>query len=546
MLREHKRISIAENCTGCFACEVACKQEHNLPVGTRWIRVLPDIREINGRLRLNYHVSECEHTGGPPCQHACPAEVNPWHYIRLISEGRFEEALHAVRAITPFVGVLGRICTRPCEGNCERGKIDVPIAIRSLKRFIADYEMRAGRERVSPVIRSREDKVAIIGSGPAGLSCAYDLNRERYPVTVFEAAPQAGGLLRYGIPEFRLPKEVVDNEISYIEDLGVQIKTNSLVKSLADVFNQGYKAIFLAVGAQASQKMGIPGEEAEGVMYALDFLKQASSGAKVSLGEKVAVIGGANSAVDAARTARHLGANEVAIIYRRSQAEMTAITAEVRKAEQEGITINFLTTPVQVLVKDKKLSGIRCVRIELGQPDATGRRRPMPVRGSEFNMHIDNLLIAIGETVDKAMLPDGLEYTNQGTLRVSPLTLETNVAGVFAGGDAITGPDDVIGAVAAGKRAAVSIDRYLRGMDLRENRSVAKRAELPKEGFEERRIANKGEAIAEANRCLNCGVCGEAIENNFQPPCVNACPAHCIYFVDAFKITPKTGTYSVA
>jgi len=461
-IKEKARYVDINKCTSCTDCAKVCPvelpAEFELGMAQRkaiyrlFPQAVPSIFSIDKQ-------------GYPPCRVACPAGVNAQGYISLISQGKFKEAIEVVRRTMPFLGVCGRVCTHPCEVDCERGKVDEPVAIRSLKRFMADYELRVGREKATRIEKTKEDRVAIIGAGPAGLACAYDLVREGYPVTVFGAAPQAGGLLRYGIPEYRLPKEVVDNEISYIEELGVEIQTNTPVKNLEAVFNQGYKAIFLGTGAGISQKMGIPGENASGVIHALDFLRQINLGVKVELGERVAVIGGGNAAVDAARVAKRLGAKEVSIVYRRSRAEMPAVTTEVDEAEREGVEIHFLAVPVSVLSKDDKLTGLQCIRMELGEPDASGRRRPIPVKGSEFNMDIDNVIIAIGQTVDKAMLSKELEYTDRGTLSVDPITLQTNIEGVFAGGDVVdvvAGPADIIGAVAAGKEAAISIDRYLR------------------------------------------------------------------------------------
>ncbi|UCB43631.1 MAG: FAD-dependent oxidoreductase [Dehalococcoidales bacterium] len=547
ILKEYKRITVAENCHGCFACEVACKQEHSLPVGPRWIRVYPDMREVGGQWRLSYFVTECGRAAPAPCQLACPAGLNAWHYVSLASQGKFKEALEVIRKTTPFAGVLGRVCTRPCELDCERGKVDVPVAIRALKRFLADHEMQSGREKATPVKQTKDSQVAIIGSGPTGLSCAYDLIRQGYPVTVFETDERPGGQLRYGIPENRLPKQIVDDEIGYIEELGVEIKTNTPIKDLSGVLSQEYQAIFLAAGAHLSQKMEIPGEDTEGVTYALDFLKRLNSGQKVTLGEKVAVIGGGNTAVDAARVALHMGVKEVSIIYRRSRAEMPAMAAEVEEAEREGVKVDFLAVPTRILSKGNQLTGIECVRMELGEYDASGRRSPVPVRGSQFNVDIDNLLVAVSESVDKAMLPEGLKSTERGTVHVNPHTLQTNVVGVFAGGDVVTGPRDVVGAIAAGKEAAVSIDRYLSGMDLREDRSTTARVlrEVTK-GDSIRTVTaliDEKKAIAEAKRCLNCGVCAETLENGLQTACVNACPSHCIYYRDIWEITPKTGPY---
>jgi heterodisulfide reductase subunit A len=344
--------------------------------------------------------------------------------------------------------------------------------------------------------------------------------------------PMAGGLLRYGIPEYRLPKNVLDNEIDYVRELGVEIRTDSPVEDLNGLFSKGYQAVFLGTGAGVSQKMGIPGEGTPEVIHAIDFLKRVNSGNEVSLGQRVAVIGGGNAAVDAARAAKRLGTDEVTIIYRRSREEMPAVAGEVDEAENEGVKLHILAAPVKVLSQNDKLTGIECLRMELGEPDASGRRRPVPINGSEFTLNVDNVIVAIGQSVDKAGLPDEIAGTERGTVSADPVTLETNMAGVFAGGDVVSGPADVIGAIAAGKEAAESIDRYLNGVDLREGRpgQLNKVEEVSKEGvpakpraampmldlgqregsFAEVELGLDEEtAVAEARRCLNCAGCCE-------------------------------------
>jgi len=525
-----------DKCTGCNECANVCPvtvpNEFDLGLGDRKAIYRPFPQAVPNAFTIDKQ-------GLPPCRVACPAGVNAQGYVALISQGKFKEALEVLRRTMPFAGVCGRVCTHPCESECERGKVDQPVSIRALKRFMSDYEMSAGREKAAPIERTKEDKVAVIGSGPAGLACAYDLIREGYPVTVFEAAPKAGGMMRYGIPDYRLPEKVLDNEISYIQELGVEIKTNSPVKDLKDVFEQGYEVIFLATGAWVSQKMGIPNEDAEGVLHALDFLNKVNSGTKVKLGKRVAVIGGGNAAIDAARVAQRLGVEEIAIVYRRSRTEMPADADEVDEAEREGIKLHILSAPIKVLTKNNKVTGIQCIRMKLGEPDASGRRRPVPIKGSEFDMEVDNVIMAVGQGVDKAALPKEMEYTNWGTMQVDQVTLQTNVEGVFAGGDVVSGPSDVIASVAAGKEAAVSIDRHMRGVDLKEGRpeprqrvaevskkgvELKERPSMPtlepkkREGFAEVELGlDEKTAMAEAQRCLNCGVCSECME------CVKAC-----------------------
>jgi heterodisulfide reductase subunit A len=541
-IRKKPRYVDIIKCNSCGECAKVCPvevpDEFEMGLHMRKAAYLPLPQAVPAAFAI-------DKKGTAPCRIACPAGVNAQGYVALISQGKFKEALEVVRRTMPFAGVLGRVCTHPCELDCERGKFDESISIRALKRFVADYEMKAGREKVAPIKKTKKEKVAVVGSGPAGLACAYDLIREGYAVTVFEALAEAGGLLRYGIPEYRLPKEVVDNDISYIQELGVEIKTNSPVKEFGEVFNQGYSAIFISTGAQASQKMGIPGEDSKGVIHALDFLRMVNSGVEMKLGSRVAVIGGGNAAIDAARAALRLGAKEVTVVYRRSQAEMPAIRTEIEEAEREGIKFHFLAAPVKMLAKNGQLSAIECIKMELGEPDASGRRRPVPIKGSEFTMDIDNGIIAIGQTVDKTMLPKDLGYTGWGTLEVDPVTLQTNLDGVFAGGDVVSGPADVVVAVAAGKEAAISIDRYLRGISLTDERKITpKKVEnVSKEGVQPKARSampmlkttdrkgsfaeveqgfDEGTAIEEAKRCLNCGVCSECLE------CVKICDQEAI------------------
>jgi heterodisulfide reductase subunit A len=476
--------------------------------------------------------------------------LDVWKYVQLTAVGRFEEALEVIRETTPFAGVLGYVCTRPCEAACERGNIDMPVAIRSIKAFLADYEMKAGRKKATPAKITKNDKVAIVGAGPAGLSCVYDLVRQGYPVTVFEADSHAGGLMRWGIPEFRLPREILDTEISYIEELGVEIKADTPVKNLTEVFNKGYKAVFLGIGAGTSQKLGIPGEDSPGVFHGLEFLRQVNSGARVSLGSKVAVVGGGSTAIDAARVAGRSGAKELTVLYRRTRAEMPAVASEVEGMEREGGKIQFLAAPVEVLSDKHGVKGIRCIRMEMGAPDASGRRRPVRVEGSEFTIDVDNIIIAIGQAMDRATMVEGLASTDWGGIVVDPVTFQTSVDGVFAAGDGVSGPSDIVGAIGGGKQAAISIDRYLRGVDTKEDRAVNFRLTngAPWEGSTKRAFAtvvNEEVALAEARRCLNCGTCVEGLNQGKQPACVSACPAHAIYYHDMWPLTPKTGMLKV-
>lgn len=550
MLKEYKRVTVADNCTGCFACEVACKQEHSLPVGPRWIRVFPDVREVGEGWRFTYLVTECHRAATPPCRVACPAELNIWKYVNLAVVGRFEEALEVVRETTPFAGVLGYVCTRPCEASCERGNIDMPVAIRSIKAFLADYEIKAGRKKAAPLKKTKNDKVAIVGAGAAGLSCAYDLIRQGYPVTVFEASSKAGGLMRWGIPEFRLPRNIVDNEISYIEELGVEIKTNTPVKALDDLFKQGYKAIYLATGCLVNLKLGIPNEDAEGIIYVLDFLKRVSSGADVKLGSRVAVTGGGNAAIDAARVSVRRGAKEVHLVCLEnknltSKDRMPAQDYEIQEAEKEGVVIHPCLGPKQFLVKDGKVTGFETmVCTSVREEDGTFLPK---YGGSAATIEADTVIVAIGQAPDKEAFK---EIDKERTIKVDGFSFETSREGVFAGGDVVSGPSDIVGAIAAGKEAAISINRYLSGADVREDRTINFRLVngAPLEKSTKKGIVTTLDeklAMDEARRCLNCGVCVEGLDNGMQPACASACPAHALYYHDMWELTPKTGMYAL-
>jgi uncharacterized 2Fe-2S/4Fe-4S cluster protein (DUF4445 family)/NADPH-dependent glutamate synthase beta subunit-like oxidoreductase len=492
-----------------------------------------DIKARDWGLKLFPEAETVEMGGCPPCQVACPAGVSGQDFLYFVAQGKFEEALEEVRRAMPFPGVCGRVCTHPCEPECERGQVDEPLSIRALHRYVADHDMRNGRKKGSPVEKTRNERVAIVGSGPAGLSCAYELVRRGYPVTVFEAVSQVGGMLRYGIPEYRLPKNVLDDEISYIEELGMEIKTDHPVRSLKELFGQGYKAIFLATGAWVSQKLDIPNEDGEGIIHGLEFLKKVNSGERVELGKRVAVVGGGNAAIDTARVAKRLGSEEVLIVYRRSRNEMPAIKTEIGEAEREGVNFRFLAAPIKILRQNGRFSGIQCIRMELGDPDEKGRPVPIPVKGSEFNLHADQLIVAIGQKADNQGIVEDLEYSTSGTLSVDPVTLKTNLEGVFAGGDVVLGSADAISAIGAGQEAATSIELYLAGIDLVKGRpaKMKKVEEVPKEGIEKeaRRFlpsldpaqrlgfaevdvgfADQTEmAIEESKRCLNCGVYAE-------------------------------------
>lgn len=476
----------------------------------------------------------------PPCRAACPAHVNVQAYVSLIQRGKFKEAVEIIRKDMPFPAICGRVCFSPCEDACARVNVDQAVSIRALKRLVADIEREQGRIKPEPIPKKHIEKVAIIGAGPAGLTAAYELAKHGYPVTVFERMAEPGGMMRYCIPEFRLEKFVVANEISYIKDIGVEIKTGVEFGrdiNLESLRNDGYKAVFIAIGTQQGMRLNVPGEDLEGVINAVDFLRAVALGKRVDVGGRVAVVGGGNTAIDAARTAKKLGAKEIMILYRRSREEMPALPHEVELAEKDGIKFYFLVAPKQIIGENGKVKAVECLRMRLGEPDESGRRRPIPISFSEHQYEVDIVIPALGQVAEISILPpELLSKDKRGPLiQYDTQTLETNFPGVFVGGDLATGPASIIEAVGAGKQAAVSIHLYLTGQDLRKGRGEnieettwvkdwhlldkkERRYDAPIEkphlSFEEaREYLNqlKQKARFEAFRCLGCGPCTECL-----------------------------------
>jgi len=473
-----------------------------------------------------YGIERTEEKATAPCKEACPAGIDVPRYVRFIADGKFDEALAVVREKIPFPSVCGVACFHPCEEKCARGRLDDPIAIMALKRFIAEQDTGAWKSKVKSA-KPTGKRVAVVGSGPAGLTAGYYLTRQGHGVTVFEASPVAGGMMRIAIPEYRLPHNILDREIDEIKKAGVEIKTGTKVDSLDKLLSQGYDAVFVAIGAGDDLQMGVKGEDSAGVIQCLSFLNDVKLGKKVSLGERVSVVGGGNAAIDAARTASRLGAREVTIIYRRSRAEMPASAGEVEEALREGVEIQFLATPTKITKADGHLK-VECIRMKLGKADASGRPRPEPVLGTEFDVDADTVIIAVGETPD---IPAqfGLKKADGKAIWVDSETLMTSKEGVFAGGDVVNGPASIIESIAAGRRAAISIDKYLGGKgEIAEVLAPAEKEvrpldadELPAESrvpqaaamplakrlfsfnMPERGYA-KEEAVKEAKRCLKC------------------------------------------
>jgi NADH-quinone oxidoreductase subunit F len=406
----------------------------------------------------------CKRLTPAPCQKACPAGIDVPSYVALISHKQYKEALELILEDNPFPSICGRACTHSCEFECKRGELDNPISIMYLKRFVSDLKIGRAKD-IKPLPITKKEKVAIIGAGPAGLTAGYYLIRKGYAVTVYEALPVAGGMMVVGIPEYRLPRDIINAEIEAITALGVEIKTNTKIgKDITiDELRKDNGAIFLAVGAHKGRKLGIYGEDKyKGFIDSIDFLREVNFGNKKKPGNKVVVIGGGNSAVDAARTALRLGAAEVNIAYRRSRVEMPAFKGEVDDAEEEGVKLHLLVAPTRIVGEKGRVTGLECIRTELGKPDASGRRRPVPIEGSEFIIPCDVIIPAISQEPEIAGLikDTELKTTAWNTFEVDAATLETNIPGIFAGGDDVTGPATIIEAIAAGQRAAAAIDKY--------------------------------------------------------------------------------------
>ena len=401
-----------------------------------------------------------------PCQAACPVGTNVGLYVSLIAEGRYDEALQVASEPNPFPAICGRVCTAPCEDVCRRGEFDAPIAIRDLKRFAMDHGTPRQR-KVAPPKQHYRERVALVGAGPTGLSAAYYLARRGYNVTVFDAMPVAGGMMTIGIPAYRLPRAELNRDIDAMRELGVEIRLNTAIGrdiTLTELQEQ-FDAVLLAVGAQRSQRLGIPGEgELHGVIPATTFLKDFNLDPKTRLEGDVAVVGGGSTAMDAARSALRAGAHSVHILYRRSRAEMPAQAEEVRAALAEGIQLHELAAPIEILGDARQVSAVRCQRMQLSEPDEKGRRNPVVLPGTEFDLRVGTVLVAIGEAPDPSFLPEGTSVgvAPWGGLLINPETLATGAPGVFAAGDVTYGPKSIINAAAHGRKAAQSIHGYLR------------------------------------------------------------------------------------
>ena len=438
--------------------------KHELPDDTKWG---PEKWDENYR---DNNMINCYDSGTAPCKTACPAHIAVQGYIKMAAEGRYLDALKLIKQDNPFPAVCGSICNRRCEDACTRGTIDDPIAIDEIKKFIAEQELHAETRYVPPLRTHRQslegydEKIAVIGGGPAGLSCAYYLANMSYPVTVFEKNEIPGGMLTTGIPSFRLEKDVVNAEIDVLRQMGVEFRCGVEVGkdvTLDELRAQGYKGFFLGIGAQKSAPLGIPGEALKGVYGGVDFMREVNLDKRQEIGKRCAVIGGGNVAMDVCRSAVRLGTDETYIIYRRSEAEMPADKAEVAEAREEGVQFRFLCAPVEIIGDGEKVTGLKVELMELGEPDEKGRRKPVGT-GKFETIEVDSVIGAIGQKVDLGgIAPEGMTFNKNGTVIADPVTLQTAQPDVFAGGDALTGPKFAIDAIAAGREAAESLHRYV-------------------------------------------------------------------------------------
>ncbi|MEJ2187193.1 MAG: FAD-dependent oxidoreductase, partial [Gemmatimonadota bacterium] len=559
-VRQKARYVDTAACTGCQECEQVCTvavpDEFNADLVARRAAYIPFPQAVPKKAVITRE-------GTSPCTDTCPAGIKAHGYVSLIRSGKYEEAFQLVLDATPLVGSLGRACYAPCEAECTRGDLEGPLPIRRLKRFIAErhYATHDG-PGVEPEA-SNGKSVAIVGSGPAGLTAAWQLARKGYRVKIFEAAPEPGGFLRQAIPVYRLPQEVVEQDIRNVTALGVEIATSTRVDDLEALKGDGYDAVLLATGTPRATSLGVPGEETAGVVSGLDFLSDVRFGkAPDFAGKRVVIVGGGNVAMDAARTARRLGAADTVVAYRRGREQMPAHLAEVEDAEKEGVRFEFLVSPAAVVADASgKVNGLRCTRMKLGEPDASGRRRPEPIQGSEFVMDCDVVIPAIGLAPDTGPFEARVAVSKSRGIQVDAKTLQSDVPYLFAAGDVVSGASDITHAVGQGRRAAHMIDRWLQGKELDGFEALddrlaavdkakvlsrqkahthrdpvtldAAHSPAPRDFAEIEPVLTEAEAHRAAGGCLDCGVCSECGQ------CVATCPA------DAIDLSMHEKTFEV-
>ena len=478
--------------------------------------------------------AECRSAVTAPCMEACPASLDIPGYIELIKNNRFADSLKLIREKCILPGVVGRVCTHPCEQACVRNHLDEPLSIRLLKRAVAEFDLQDGGGSLGTPGAVKKENVAIIGSGPAGLAAAYNLRVMGYGVTIFETFSRAGGMAAVGIPGYRLPSDILSHEIDLIKRMGVEIKLNTKMESLdvERLKKEGYDAVFIAVGAHKGNPMGAEGEDAgcEGFVDGVEFLRDMNLGKKIEPKKKVIIIGGGNVALDCARSCVRLGFKDVEILYRRSRAEMPARDEEIEGADAEGVKMTYLVAPMEIVASEGQFECLGCVKMKLGKPDESGRKRPVPVKGSDHTIEADMVICAIGQSPELPVVKakKNLSTTSWGTVEVDAATYKTSVDGVFAGGDCVTGPATLIEALNAGNEVAKSIDAYLqgtnpekgisfKGVEVEKQRGDAfigkKKAETVELLDSKKRVKsfaeveggfNTADAMKEAQRCLRC------------------------------------------
>ena len=470
IVKIHKKSTFVDlaACTGCSQCETACTvtipDQFNYDLIARRAAYIPYPQAVPKKALI-------DRFGSSPCTFACPAGIKAHGYVSLVRAGKFEEAFRLLLEDAPLPGSLSRVCFAPCEKACTRGELEGPVPIREIKRFIVDRYYKGHPEPdYGPPEKLLDGKVAVVGSGPAGLSATYQLARKGYRVTIFESAPEAGGMLRYGIPAYQLPRDLVDRDIKNITALGVEIQTNTLATSVKALKEQGFGAVFVAVGIMEAKKMTTPGEELEGVVDSMTFLREAESGERGDLSSKtVMVAGGGDVAIEPARVALRLGAKKVIIQYRQYQQDLNEIPVpdwEVDTAVEEGIELQLLKTPKRFIGIDNRLVAVQSLSMKLSKYGSNGNQRPVPVEGSEEITPVDLAILALRLRPNTVLFQRELDLNRNGAITVNAETLETSVPSVFAGGDGVTGPSSVAKAIGQGKRAAFYIDRYLQGEPL--------------------------------------------------------------------------------
>jgi len=550
-ITKNPRYVIPEACTGCQECEVVCPEirldEYNANLAGRKVAYIP-FSLANPRIATIDRMDV-----SAPCISECPGGVKPYGYISLVRNGQYDEAMKLHLEDIPLPGSLGRACYAPCQTQCTRASLDTSVDIRRIKRFFAEnYYDKYSEPDAIEILNKSDKKIAVVGSGPAGLTAAYHLALKGHSVKIFESAPVLGGMLMLTLPEFRLPKAIVERDIKNITALGVEFEVNRKIEDLSKLKDEGFDSIFISVGTHDTSSLGVDGSDLDGIISCLDFLREANIGERQNLqGKKVMVIGGGNTAMDASRTALRLGAEKVTVIYRRSRDEMPCFKPEIDEAEEEGVNISVLRNPIKFFGENGNLQKVQLIQMKLGEPDQSGRRRPIPIPGSEYIEDVDVVIEAIGLQPSTACFGNTLELKRDGTIKVNDKTLQTNVEHVFAGGDSVSGASTIIEAAGQGKKAAFYIDKYLQGLTIEEYESgdklppIDKKQLLSKHKFDlipqlghknrpvKERIQDfkdvettftEEEVLFSSNRCLDCSNCRECHQ------CLNICPAYAIDF----------------